>query len=97
MSTLVDPGSVPGLPTTGAHPESDMNFLTSADHHTLSPGDNVRVELDVEVFKMMQEGHGEWDDELLLVRWPFKHIYSVISSLMNIHRTSQMLVLFLRC
>ena len=36
-----------------------------ADHHTLSPGDNVRVELEVEIFKMMQEGHGNWDDQLL--------------------------------
>lgn len=30
-------------------------------------GDNVRVELDVEIFKMMQEGHGDYDDQLLQV------------------------------
>ena len=30
-------------------------------------GDNVRVELDVEIFKMMQEGHGDYDDQLLEV------------------------------
>ena len=37
------------------------------EHHGLVPGDNVRVGLDVDVFKIMQEGHGDWDDSLLNV------------------------------
>ena len=83
---LVDSVSIPSLPITGAHPESECMVVTSADHHTLSPGDNVRVELDVEIFKMMQEGHGEWDDELLLVRLPFDamectHDFQVVNCL----------------
>lgn len=43
-------------------------LLTSAGTSVFAPGDNVRVELDVEIFKMMQEGHGDWDDQLLEVR-----------------------------
>ena len=35
--------------------------------HNYSPGDKVRVELDEEIFKMMQEGHGGWDEQLLEV------------------------------
>jgi E3 ubiquitin-protein ligase mind-bomb len=35
------------------------------EHHGLVPGDNVRVGLDVDIFKVMQEGHGDWDDSLL--------------------------------
>ena len=37
------------------------------EHHGLVPGDNVRVGLDVDIFKVMQEGHGDWDDSLLNV------------------------------
>ena len=27
-------------------------------------GDRVRVQLEVEIFKMMQEGHGGWSDDM---------------------------------
>ena len=30
----------------------------------LASGDNVRVQLDIEVFKAMQEGHGGWNDQM---------------------------------
>ena len=30
----------------------------------LASGDNVRVQLDVDVFKAMQEGHGGWNDSM---------------------------------
>lgn len=39
----------------------------STGQYVFALGDNVRVELDVEIFKMMQEGHGEYDDQLLEV------------------------------
>ena len=29
-----------------------------------SSGDRVRVQLELEVFKMMQEGHGGWNDQM---------------------------------
>ena len=38
-----------------------------SDQCPFALGDNVRVELDVEIFKMMQEGHGDYDDQLLQV------------------------------
>ena len=31
-------------------------------------GDLVQVELDVEIFRMMQEGHGGWNDDMAKVR-----------------------------
>ena len=31
-------------------------------------GDRVKVQLEVEVFKMMQEGHGGWNDQMAEVR-----------------------------
>ena len=27
-------------------------------------GDRVRVQLEVDIFKMMQDGHGGWDDDM---------------------------------
>lgn len=32
-----------------------------------SSGDRVRVQLDEEIFKMMQEGHGGWNDQMVEV------------------------------
>ena len=49
-------------------PSLSTQALSSSRHHTFAAGDNVRVELEVEIFKMMQEGHGDWDDQLLEVR-----------------------------
>ena len=58
-----DTDSVPPNPViTGPMPE------IQCEHHALLPGDNIRVELSVEVFKMMQEGHGDYDESLLSVR-----------------------------
>ena len=34
-----------------------------------TPGDLVRVQLDVEVFKAMQQGHGGWNDAMVEVEW----------------------------
>ena len=53
--------SAPGTPSLQAQ------TLPSRGPHTFIAGDNVRVELEVEIFKMMQEGHGDWDDQLLEV------------------------------
>ena len=52
---------------TDTPPASDIKSTqtTSDEQPTFSPGNNVRVELDVEVFKMMQEGHGDVDQHLL--------------------------------
>ena len=30
----------------------------------LASGDNVRVQLDVDVFRAMQEGHGGWNESM---------------------------------
>lgn len=30
-------------------------------------GDNVKIELEVDVFKMMQDGHGGWNDHMAKV------------------------------
>ena len=49
-------------------PTTSQVSPTNSEHHTLVPGDNVRVELGVEIFKMMQDGHGDCDDYLLSVR-----------------------------
>ena len=38
--------------------------MHSAD---ICSGDLVQVELDVEVFRMMQEGHGGWNDDMAKV------------------------------
>ena len=67
------PEPVDGLaatPMTTIVPSSDTKSLQagivySNSHHSLAPGDNVRVELDIEIFKLMQEGHGELDQQLL--------------------------------
>ena len=67
------PGPVVGLTATSmttSLPSSDTKSLQaegaySHNHHSLAAGDNVRVELEVEIFKMMQDGHGEWDQQLL--------------------------------
>ena len=47
----------------------ELGLRSSSSHnHTITPGDNVRVELSAEIFKIMQEGHGDWDDYLIAVR-----------------------------
>ena len=38
------------------------------DCPTIRSGDLVEVELDVEIFRMMQEGHGGWGDGMDKVR-----------------------------
>ena len=58
--------STQDIPVTVPHTVLPISE-TSSEHHALVPGDNVRVELDVEVFKIMQEGHGDLDDHLLSV------------------------------
>ena len=58
---------MPSTATGDSGPPCPPEVLS--EDHALVPGDNVRVELDVEVFKIMQEGHGDWDDDLLTVRF----------------------------
>lgn len=38
------------------------------DVSTIRSGNLVQVELDVEIFRMMQEGHGGWNDSMTKVR-----------------------------
>ena len=65
--------SPPVIPTPAADSSpaaelpSSAPMTPSTKEHAFAPGDNIRVELDVEIFKMMQEGHGGWDDQLLEV------------------------------
>ena len=40
----------------------------SVDSSIIRSGDLVQVELDVEIFRMMQEGHGGWNDAMAEVR-----------------------------
>lgn len=40
----------------------------SVDSSIIRSGDLVQVELDVEIFRMMQEGHGGWNDAMVEVR-----------------------------
>lgn len=35
--------------------------------HKFAEGDHVRVQVEVDVFKMMQEGHGGWNDQMASV------------------------------
>jgi hypothetical protein len=32
--------------------------------HDFQAGDRVKVQLELEIFKMMQEGHGGWNDQV---------------------------------
>jgi len=36
--------------------------------HGLSPGCKVRINLEIDVFKQMQAGHGGWNDQMAQVR-----------------------------
>ena len=36
--------------------------------HKFQSGDSVKVQLEVEIFKMMQEGHGGWNEQMAEVR-----------------------------
>lgn len=49
------------------HSTCNNMTVASPKMHLFSPGDSVRVELDVEIFKVMQEGHGDFDEKLLEV------------------------------
>ena len=31
---------------------------------SVAPGDRVRVQLELEVFKLLQDGHGGWNDQM---------------------------------
>ena len=68
-------------PSTPMSPHSENESLqvevtNSSELHSFAPGDNVRVQLEVEIFKMMQEGHGDYDQQLLDVRWlDYKYHY----------------------
>ena len=45
---------------------------TAASTDNLTPkfkvGDRVKVQLEVEIFRQMQEGHGGWNDQMAEVR-----------------------------
>ena len=40
----------------------------SLDTSIIRSGELIQVELDVEIFRMMQEGHGGWNDDMAKVR-----------------------------
>lgn len=44
--------------------------VASTDSSTpkLKVGDRVKVQLEVEIFRQMQEGHGGWNDQMAEVR-----------------------------
>ena len=46
------------------------------DNPTICSEDLVEVELDVEIFRMMQEGHGGWGDGMDKVR--VVHLYTSV-------------------
>lgn len=58
---------------------SDLNYAGKplddiSDSPTVCSGDLVQVELDVEIFRMMQEGHGGWSDGMAKVRAVQVHV-----------------------
>lgn len=57
----------PSVPNPLASASGSLSVSAPANLSAFALGDNVRVELDVEIFKMMQEGHGDYDDQLLEV------------------------------
>ena len=40
------------------------SVLSTTASQCLMPGNSVRVELSVDIFKVMQQGHGGWNDEM---------------------------------
>ena len=67
--------------------EDDLTIQTAK----LASGDQVKVQLDVEVFKMMQQGHGGWNEQMakvslcLALRW--------VTLAFSLHRLLERLVL----
>lgn len=52
-----------------------LHFIAGAPHEPPSEvefaaGDRVRVELDPDVWKLMQDGHGGWNDLMSMVSVP---------------------------
>jgi len=45
-----------------AAPRPDVT--TKEGQGLLASGDNVRIQLDVDVFKAMQDGHGGWNESM---------------------------------
>ena len=39
----------------------------SVEQQIFLPGERIKIELEEDIFKMLQEGHGGWDEELLKV------------------------------
>jgi len=48
--------------TGAAAPKPEVT--SKAGQGLLVSGDNVRIQLDVDVFKAMQDGHGGWNDSM---------------------------------
>ena len=63
--TILSGAPTQGQGTTSVPVSSPPIFATST---SLVPGDRVRVQLEVEIVKMMQEGHGGWNDQMKEVR-----------------------------
>ena len=57
--------------------------------YELSAGDTVRVDLDLETTKLMQEGHGGWDDAMADVNL---HVLPVHS-----YKSVHILTVYSRC
>lgn len=52
---------------------------------TFNTGDTVRVLLDIDVFKLMQEGHGGWTDQILEVWKEFSICCAVLVWNLHVH------------
>lgn len=69
-------------------PEPVATGNTVSGTSNFAVGDRVRVQLEVEIFKMMQEGHGGWNDDMCEVKTTLAiessfMIYIVLISLTN--------------
>ena len=51
--------------------------------HEFQSGDRVKVQLDLEIFKMMQEGHGGWNDQMAEVRILRVHVCAKVGLLVQ--------------
>ena len=60
-------------------PQQQASPLPSPDSSTpkIKAGDRVKVQLEADVFRMMQDGHGGWNDQMAEVRTTVCHVCNV--------------------
>ena len=71
-SDLTTTDEVVPQPESSTEPATDTasvskNETSPVEHQTFLPGERIKIELEEDIFKMLQEGHGGWDEELLKV------------------------------